>query len=76
MSTSSFQIMLQKPATAPTGNPSDLRVSGGSAWNARKMKPDPSTKYSRIAGPSWVEGRSVSGSGGASASSVSVIRAR
>ena len=23
---------LQNPATAPTGNPSDLRVSGGKAW--------------------------------------------
>jgi hypothetical protein len=26
------QIMLQKPATAPTGRPSDFRVSGGNAW--------------------------------------------
>jgi hypothetical protein len=26
-----FQTMLQKPATAPIGMPSDLRVSGGSA---------------------------------------------
>jgi hypothetical protein len=24
--------MLQKPETAPTGSPSALRVSGGSAW--------------------------------------------
>ena len=24
--------MLQKPDAAPTGRPSDLRVSGGSAW--------------------------------------------
>ena len=28
----SFHSMLQKPCTAPTGSPSDLRVSGGSAW--------------------------------------------
>ena len=27
----SFHSMLQKPATAPTGSPSDLRVRGGSA---------------------------------------------
>ena len=27
----------QKPCTAPTGRPSDGRVSGGSAWKARKM---------------------------------------
>ncbi len=27
----SFQSMLQKPDTAPTGSPSDLRVSGGRA---------------------------------------------
>ena len=26
-----FQIMLQKPATAPTGSPSDFRESGGNA---------------------------------------------
>jgi hypothetical protein len=26
-----FHSMLQNPATAPTGSPSDLRVSGGSA---------------------------------------------
>ena len=31
MSTISFHNMLQKPDTAPTGRPSDLRVSGGSA---------------------------------------------
>src|ERR1051325_8250746 len=36
--------MLQKPATAPTGKASDFRVSGGSAWKARKIKPDPSTR--------------------------------
>jgi hypothetical protein len=29
---SSFHRMLQNPATAPTGRPSDLRVKGGSAW--------------------------------------------
>ena len=29
--------MLQKPWTAPTGKPSEARVSGGSAWKARKM---------------------------------------
>jgi hypothetical protein len=28
---------LQKPATAPTESPSLERVSGGSAWYARKM---------------------------------------
>ena len=44
MSTSSFHSMLQKPCTAPTGSPSDLRVSGGRAWKARKMKPEPSTR--------------------------------
>jgi hypothetical protein len=27
-----FQIMLQNPATAPIGSPSDFRVSGGKAW--------------------------------------------
>ena len=32
VSCSIFQTMLQKPATAPMGSPSDLRVSGGSAW--------------------------------------------
>jgi len=32
VSRSIFQTMLAKPATAPTGNPSDLRVSGGRAW--------------------------------------------
>ena len=44
MSTSNFQSMLQKPWIAPTGRPSDLRVSGGRAWKARKMNPDPSTR--------------------------------
>jgi hypothetical protein len=44
MSTSSFHSMLQKPATAPTGTPSLLRVSGGRAWKARKMNPDPSIR--------------------------------
>ena len=34
---SSFHSMAQKPCTAPTGSPSDGRVSGGSAWKARKM---------------------------------------
>src|SRR3546814_7321072 len=43
-SVSSFHSMLQKPDTAPIGNPSDLRVSGGSAWKALKMKPEPSTR--------------------------------
>ena len=36
-SSSILNSMLQKPATAPTGSPSDLRVSGGRAWNARKI---------------------------------------
>ena len=36
--------MLQKPETAPTGSASDFRVKGGSAWKARKMKPEPSTR--------------------------------
>src|SRR4051794_41854743 len=36
--------MLVKPITALTGVPS-LRVSGGIAWKARKMKPEPSTRY-------------------------------
>ena len=36
-SCSSFHSMAQKPCTAPTGSPSDGRVSGGSAWKARKM---------------------------------------
>lgn len=40
----SFHNMLQKPETALTGSPSDLRFSGGMAWNARKMKPEPSTR--------------------------------
>ena len=31
MSQISFHNMLQKPATAPTGAPSDLRVKGGRA---------------------------------------------
>ena len=30
-SRSSFHSMLQKPETAPTGSPSDLRINGGSA---------------------------------------------
>src|SRR5580658_733285 len=34
--------MLVKPNTALTGVPSG-RVIGGSAWNARKMNPEPST---------------------------------
>ena len=37
VSRSSFHSMAQKPCTAPTGSPSDGRVSGGSAWKARKM---------------------------------------
>ena len=36
-SSSILNSMLQKPATAPIGRPSDWRVSGGSAWKARKM---------------------------------------
>ena len=36
-SRSSFHSMAQKPCTAPTGRPSEGRVSGGSAWKARKM---------------------------------------
>src|SRR6185437_6406381 len=40
-SRSSLASMLVKPNTALTGVPSG-RVIGGSAWNARKMKPDPS----------------------------------
>ena len=32
ISRSSFHSMLQKPSTALTCSPSDLRVSGGSAW--------------------------------------------
>ncbi|MCY1503895.1 hypothetical protein D9M68_380430 [compost metagenome] len=43
-SVSSFHNMLQKPDTALTGRPSDLRLSGGMAWNARKMNPEPSTR--------------------------------
>ena len=35
--------MLVKPNTALTGVPSG-RVIGGSAWKARKMKPDPSIR--------------------------------
>ena len=35
--------MLLKPSTALVGVPSE-RDSGGKAWYARKMKPDPSTK--------------------------------
>ncbi len=33
----SFHSMAQKPCTAPTGRPSEGRVSGGRAWKARKM---------------------------------------
>ena len=44
MSTSSFHNILQNPLTAPIGKPSVLRVKGGKAWKARKMKPDPSTR--------------------------------
>ena len=40
---SSFASMLVKPNTAFTGVPSG-RVIGGSAWKARKMKPDPSIR--------------------------------
>jgi hypothetical protein len=35
--------MLVKPSTALTGVPSG-RVSGGSLWKARKMKPEPSIR--------------------------------
>ena len=37
VSRKSFHSMAQNPCTAPTGSPSDGRVSGGSAWKARKM---------------------------------------
>ena len=33
-----------KARDRPIGNPSDLRLSGGSAWKARKMKADPSIR--------------------------------
>ena len=32
----------QNPLTAPAGSLSDIRINGGNAWKARKLKPDPS----------------------------------
>ena len=39
-----LKSILQKPLTAPMGNPSDFLVRGGSAWYARKIKAEPSIK--------------------------------
>src|SRR5271167_1663290 len=74
---SSRASMLVKPNTAFTGLPSG-RVIGGSAWNARKMNPEPSirTRCSGVspgisagAGPRDVPGISPGGSMSAVASS-------
>src|SRR5712691_8407778 len=43
VSDNSFASILLKPSTAAVGVPSE-RESGGSAWEARKMKPDPSIR--------------------------------